>query len=41
MVKNLSKKSKLKLILMIIIWIVFYAIISDWNHFKAGLFGIT
>jgi len=35
-----KKKDFIKTILLAIVLIGFYLIISDWEHFKAGLFGI-
>ena len=40
MKKKLTKKDYLKIVLIIITFIVASTIFSDWEHFKAGLFGL-
>ncbi len=37
--KKKKQKDYLKIMIFAITFIVFYAIISDWENFKAGLFG--
>ncbi len=40
MKSKLSKKDCLKIILFIVTIIVTSTILSDWDHFKDGLFGL-
>jgi len=37
--KKKKQRDYLKIIIFAISFMVFYAIISDWDNFKAGLFG--
>jgi hypothetical protein len=38
--EKLSKKGYVKVILFVVTFLVAKTIFSDWEHFKAGLFGI-
>jgi len=39
--KKITKKEKMKIIIFIVSFIIFRAVISDWEHFKQGLFGAS
>jgi hypothetical protein len=39
-IQIIMKKQKQKLIIMFISFLFFYALFSDWDHFKDGLLGM-
>ncbi|WP_255402330.1 hypothetical protein [Tenacibaculum sp. SG-28] len=41
MINKLTEKEKLKIVLFVVTYIVASAIFSDWEKFKAGLFGLS